>query len=179
MSGNRAEDSGLVDEVVADLRRERPDLDVAAIETVCRLIYVGRKMEFRAERVLKPVALNYTDYDVLCTLRRSGAPLELNPADLLRAAMITSGAMSSCLDRLEKARLIRRRVSKQDRRMRCVSLTPTGKRLVEDVLTERNEDARMMIRQLCAADVANLNRLLRAVIDADQAAANEGAKKSC
>jgi len=169
VAGNAADDSTLVDEVVADFRRERPDLDKSAIETVCRLIYAGRKMERRAARVLRPFALSYTDLDVLSTLRRSGEPFELSPADLLRSAMMTSGAMTTCLDRLEQAGMIRRRVNKRDARRRRVSLTAAGRELIDEVLTTRFEDARALVSRLRKTDVRDLNRLLRAVIAADDA----------
>lgn len=169
MAMTRVDDTNLVDEVVSNLQQERPDLDSRAIETVCRLIYVGRKMEQRAARVLAPYELNYTDLDVLATLRESGSPFELTPADLLRAVMITSGAMTTCLDRLEKAKTVRRRTSKDDRRVRKVSLTSSGKKLIDKVLTVRFEDARRMTSELSDSEIRKLNTLLKRVVAVNQA----------
>lgn len=160
-------DLTLVDEVVADLDREFPQMDSAAIETVCRLIYTGRKMEQRAARVMKPFGLNYTDLDVLGTLRQRGKPFELTPGALLRAVMITSGAMTTCLGRLEKAGLVKRRVDSADRRVRIVRLTRKGQRLIERVLEIRYGDAAQFLKKLAKADVRRLNQLLCAVVVAD------------
>ena len=162
-----ASDLSLVDEVVTDLRRECPHLDSLAVETVCRLIYAGRKMEQRAARVLKPFGLNYTDLDVLGTLRRSGTPYELTPADLLRSAMLTSGAMSTCLNRLEKAGMIGRRVGDVDRRVRWGKLTRKGLALIRRVHDARFADAHTFLQEMKRGDVRQLNRLLRDVVAAD------------
>ena len=45
------------------------------------------------------------EFDVLATLRRSGAPYMLSPTQLYEAAMISSGGMTDRLDRLERAGL--------------------------------------------------------------------------
>jgi DNA-binding MarR family transcriptional regulator len=54
--------------------------------------------------------------DVLNTLRRRGDEQGTNPKDLARSSLITSGAMTTRLDRLERAELITRAPSTTDRR---------------------------------------------------------------
>lgn len=161
------DDLTLVDEVVTDLRREAPHLDALAVETVCRLIYAGRKMEQRAGRVLKPFGLNYTDLDVLGTLHQVGKPYEQTPAQLLRSAMITSGAMTTCLNRLEKAGMISRRIDETDRRVRHVKLSRRGLTLIKRVLDVRFGDAREFLKQMPRGQVRQLNQLLKDVVQAD------------
>jgi len=151
----------LVDEVVENFAQERPDLDSLAIETACRLIYAGLLMQQRAAEVLKPFGMNYTDLDVLGTLRRSGAPFELSPAALMRSVMITSGAMTACLNRLEAEGLITRRLSDTDRRSRIIGLTAKGKRLIDKALAVRFGDAVSVVERLGKKDAATLNTLLR------------------
>lgn len=165
--GQIVDDLNLVDETVSDLRRECPQLDALAVETVCRLIYAGRKMEQRAGRVLKPFGLNYTDLDVLGTLRQVGKPYELTPAQLIRSAMITSGAMTTCLNRLENAGMVSRRIDQVDRRVRHVKLSRRGRTLIDRVLEVRFGDARQFLRKIPRGDIRQLNRLLHAVVQAD------------
>jgi DNA-binding transcriptional ArsR family regulator len=50
-------------------------------------------------------------FDVLAALRRSGTPYELNPTELSRAMLLSSGGMTKRLDRLEAAGLVERRPS--------------------------------------------------------------------
>jgi len=168
------DDLTLVDEVVADLRRESPHLDALAVETVCRLIYAGRKMEQRAARVLKPFGLNYTDLDVLGTLHQVGKPYEQTPAQLLRSAMITSGAMTTCLNRLEKAGMISRRIDELDRRVRHVKLSRRGLTLIKRVLDVRFGDARQFLRQMPRGQLRELNQRLKDVVQADHDVPPEG-----
>lgn len=164
----------LVDEVVDGFAEERPDLDPLAIETVCRLIYAGRRMEQRAARVLKPFGMTYSDLDVLGTLRRTGAPFELSPAALMRSAMLSSGAMTACLNRLEGNGLIARRVDKLDRRARIVSLTDNGRALIDEALSVRFDDAKMLVDGISQANARTLNHMLRAVLEEDERTSRNG-----
>ncbi len=43
-------------------------------------------------------------YDVLATLRRNGAPYELTAGELVGQSMVTTGAITNRIDRLEAAR---------------------------------------------------------------------------
>ncbi len=43
------------------------------------------------------------EFDVMATLRRSGEPFELSPGDLGASMMVTSGAVTKRIDRLERA----------------------------------------------------------------------------
>lgn len=151
----------IVDELEAALRQERPDLSPEAIALSCRLIYVGRKMEARAAQILRPFNLNYTELDVLGTLRREGRPFELSVAALMRSAMITSGAMTACLNRLEKRGLIGRRVDREDRRVRRVRLTDDGFALIDAALTVRFGDAVRLFDGMTSHEVADLLDVLR------------------
>ena len=57
------------------------------------------------------------DFDVLATLRRAGAPFRLSPGELSASTMVTSGAVTKRVDRLESKGLVKRSVS-ADRRPR-------------------------------------------------------------
>ncbi len=162
----KAADGDLVDEVVDGFKRERPDLSPRTVETVCRLIVAGRIMQDAAAATLSAYKVNYTDFDVLGMLRWSGPPFEQTPAELMRVVMITSGAMTTCLDRLETKGLAKRRLSDTDRRSRVVSLTAKGRKVVDDALTRRFAEAERLIAGLSAKDVKALNSLLRAVSEA-------------
>jgi DNA-binding MarR family transcriptional regulator len=78
------------------------------------------------DEALQPLGLSYADFDVLNTLRRRGDPHGTNPKALAASALITSGAMTSRLDRLEGAGLVERRPDPSDRRAILVRLTPAG-----------------------------------------------------
>ena len=114
----------------------------------------------RATRALKPFDLDYSELDVLATLRRSGPPFRLTPTELARAALITSSAMTACLDRLEKRDLIARVRDKLDRRKHWVILTQHGKRLVDRAIGERFREAEEALSGLNAIERRQLALML-------------------
>jgi DNA-binding MarR family transcriptional regulator len=146
--------------LLQDWRRERPDLDVAPMAIVGRILNLGWRLESRANRVLKPFRITYTDLDVLATLRRTGTPYCLTPTALCGAVLVTSGAMTACLDRLERAGFVERQPSAADRRSRAVALTPKGRRLVDEAIAARFSEAREAVSSLSASERKTLALLL-------------------
>lgn len=58
-----------------------------------RLHRVGALLESEPRTVFAVAGLGNGDFDVLATLRRSGAPYQLTPGELSGATMVTSGAV--------------------------------------------------------------------------------------
>ena len=111
-----------------------PQLDTRPLEVVARLRLCNAYLERAIVTVLQPIGLSLGEFDVLNTLRRRGGEEGTKPTDLARSALITSGAMTSRLDRLERAGLIERRPDPGDRRGVLVQLTEHGERLAEESL---------------------------------------------
>lgn len=150
-----------VEHLLADWRRERPDLDVEAMAVVGRILSLGRRLEARANGALRSLGLHYTDLDVLATLRRSGKPYRLTPTDLRESVLITSGAMTACLDRLEANGLITRRDNPDDRRSTSAGLTAAGIRLIDKAIVTRFEEAADAVAGLTARERRTLAGLLK------------------
>jgi DNA-binding MarR family transcriptional regulator len=146
--------------LLQDWQRERPDLDVAPMAIVGRILNLGWRLESRANRVLKPFGISYTDLDVLATLRRTGTPYCLTPTALCGAVLVTSGAMTACLDRLERAGFVARRPSAEDRRSLAVALTPKGRRLVDEAIAARFAEAGEAVARMSAGQRRTLAQLL-------------------
>jgi DNA-binding MarR family transcriptional regulator len=68
---------------------------------------------------------------VLATLRRSG---RLTPAELMKSSMVTSGAITQRLDRLEERGLVTRTPNLSDGRGVHVDLTDEGRALIDAAL---------------------------------------------
>lgn len=75
----------------------------------------------------------------MATLRRSGSPYRLTPTELYRSLLITSGAMTNRLVRLESAGMIERIADSQDKRSSQVALTEKGKALIEQAVKTHTE----------------------------------------
>lgn len=157
----------LVDEVVENFAAELPHIDHCLLEAVSRIIATARILEDSAAETLKQYELAYTDFDVLGMLRTSGPPYELSPAELLRFTLVTSGSMTSCIDRLEKAELVERRINEADRRGRIVALTRTGRDLIERALDQRYAAAQPIMQRLDTVEVAQMNALMKKLVTGD------------
>ncbi|KVE33983.1 MarR family winged helix-turn-helix transcriptional regulator [Burkholderia sp. TSV86] len=146
---------------VEQWQRERPDLDVSS------MIVLGRLQEAAlviARDALNPLFARYGlqpgEFDVLATLRRSGAPYALTPTELYDAAMISSGSMTNRIDRLESAGWVERRKNPADGRGTLVALTPEGFALIDEALAAHVDNQRRVLSPLSDAQQRQLAKLL-------------------
>jgi DNA-binding MarR family transcriptional regulator len=125
-----------VDRIVQAWRRRDPQLDSSSLEVTGRLVLCASYYERAVIAVLQPFGLSIADFDVLNTLRRVGDQHGSKPTDLARSSLITTGAMTSRLDRLERSGLIRRLPDPADRRGVLVRLTSQGSKVARQALQE-------------------------------------------
>lgn len=161
MAGSAQDDDDRIDRLLSEWQAERPELDTAAMAVVGRLLSLGRQLEARANTALKPLGLHYTDLDVMATLRRSGKPYRLTPTQLRDSVLITSGAMTACLDRLEGSGLIARVASPSDRRSSAAELTPAGRKLIDKAIVVRFAEASQALQGLSESECSRLAHLLK------------------
>jgi MarR family 2-MHQ and catechol resistance regulon transcriptional repressor len=80
-----------------------------------------------AEANIEELGLGLTDFAVLEALLHKG-PLAVNAIG--RKVLLTSGSITTAIDRLEKRGLVERRGDPEDRRSRIVHLTEEGRSLI-------------------------------------------------
>jgi DNA-binding MarR family transcriptional regulator len=156
-----------VDELVEQWRRERPDLPedgLLAMATIGRLGRLQHLAGREIERTFASHDLQIGEFDVLAALRRSGPPFELAPTDLVRQLMLSSGAMTNRLDRLEARGLLRRRPHPTDRRGVIVVLTPEGRELVDAAVADHVVTESRLLAALTAPQRRQLDELLRGLL---------------
>ena len=161
-----------VDDLLGSWHAELPGNGADALHVVGRIQFLGNQYESVANQSLKPFGIKFTDFDVLGTLRRIGAPYKLSPTQLCEAVLITSGAMTAALDRLERAGLIRRLPDPLDRRVKIAALIEKGVMIVEEAAKARFAAAQETLAQLDKNEQAELTRLLRKLV-----VAADGAKE--
>ncbi len=144
-----------VDRILAQWHRERPDLDVGPMGLLGRIARLRAHLAQEIDAELEKHGLARSSFDVLATLRRSGAPYRLSPGDLLAATMVTSGTMTNRIDQLEKAGLVERLDNPEDRRGVIIALTAKGLDTVDAAVT---------------AHVANQHRLVAALSEQERKA---------
>jgi DNA-binding MarR family transcriptional regulator len=150
-----------VDRILGQWQRERPDLDRSPMAVVGRISRIARRVDLAQRATFARYELDPPAFDVLATLRRSGEPFALTPGDLMRSAMVTSGAITQRLDRLESRGLVRRDPHPDDGRVVLVSLTPAGRDLVDRVLPDHVATQERLLAGLTRDQRSALADLLR------------------
>ncbi|MFI8513975.1 MarR family winged helix-turn-helix transcriptional regulator [Streptomyces sp. NPDC085460] len=133
-----------VDAIAAQWAVVRPDLDTLPMAVFGRIYRLAAAMRGRVDKAYAPYGMTLGEFDVLATLRRSGAPYTLSPRELTATLMITTGGMTGRLDKLEKAGLLTRNPDPNDRRGLRVTLTERGRELVDQAVgagLERQREA--------------------------------------
>ena len=125
-----------VDHLLAQWQRERPDLDTTLLAISTRLVRLSRYLDRTIADHLAPFGLHEGEVNVLAALRRSGPPYVLTPTELYRSLLVSSGAMTNRLDRLEEAGLLERTPDPDDRRKVQVGLTTAGRELVDEAFAD-------------------------------------------
>jgi DNA-binding MarR family transcriptional regulator len=150
-----------MDLILEQWARERPDLDCSPMGVIGRISQLQREVFLAQRATFARHGLDAASFDVLAALRRAGKPYQLTPTALMRTALVTSGAITQRLDRLEEKRLITRGRSDTDGRAVVVTLTDEGWTAVETALPDHLETERGMLAALSEDERGQLAGLLR------------------
>jgi DNA-binding MarR family transcriptional regulator len=150
-----------LEEISADLPS---DLDLAVEGIVDRIGGINRRIKSMHEETLDQLDLNLSDWHVLTALRWAGEPYRRKAGELARRAELTSGAMTSRLDALEKEGLVRRLRDPDDRRSVIVELTEKGRHKHEQGMGIQAQKEALLAEALTEREKEQLNSLLRRVM---------------
>jgi DNA-binding MarR family transcriptional regulator len=150
-----------VDLILEQWARERPDLDCSPMGVIGRITQLQREVHLAQRATFARHGLDAPSFDVLAALRRAGEPYQLTPTALMRTALVTSGAITQRLDRLEERGLITRTRSEADGRAVVVTLTAAGREALDAALPDHLETERGLLDGLTGAELEQLAALLR------------------
>ena len=153
-----------VDEIVAAWRLERPDLDVAPLQVMSRVSRLAALLDERRAAAFVEHGLQAHEFDVLAALRRAGDPFELTAGELSALTHVTSGTMTSRLDRLTSRRLVSRHPDPDDGRLVRVRLTATGRRHLDAAFSALVESERELLDALAEDRRGELAAALRVLL---------------
>ena len=156
-----SQDQDHVDRVQAQWRAERPEIDTSPMGIIARLHRIADALRGELLTLYREHGLGEGEFDILATLRRSGAPFELTPSELAQQTMVTTGAVSKRLDRLETAGLVTRRENLEDARGRVVALTPQGRDTIDRAYEAHMRNEARLLDHFSAAERERLRGLLR------------------
>ena len=121
-----------IEDFVRAWKRERPDIDPWPLGVLGRLQRLSTQLQRRAvDEWLAPMGLTWESFSLMMALRRSGKPFRLRPTDIYRESLLTSGAITNRIDRVEKLGYVQRVADPRDRRGVIIQLTPSGRGLAD------------------------------------------------
>jgi DNA-binding MarR family transcriptional regulator len=157
-----------VDEIVAAWHRERPDLDVEPLHVLSRVSRLADVLAERRSDAFVEHGLQAHEFDVLTALRRVGEPFELTAGELSALTHVTSGTMTSRLDRLTARKFVTRHPDPSDGRLVRVRLSATGRKRVDAAFAALLRSERELTAHLSDAErtalVAALRHLLASAL---------------
>jgi DNA-binding MarR family transcriptional regulator len=153
-----------VDFCVADIGSRFPQIDQEVEGVVDRLSTIQKHATRVFEDTLTEHGLSHGEYKLLLRLETRSDEKRLSAGELSKMLMLSSGAMTNRLDRMESAGLVRRIPDPKDRRGVLVELTDKGgEQLNRAVTASATEDARLL-EALTKRERTQLNQLLRKVL---------------
>ncbi len=139
-------------------------MDASPMGAIGRLFRASRVVEKGVKAYLSGEGMEFWEFDVLATLRRSGSPYTLSPRDLVATTMVGSAAMTNRVDRLVSRDLVTREVDQDNRRRLLISLTADGLALVERTVEGHVANERRILEGLEDSEQEDLNMLLRKLL---------------
>jgi MarR family 2-MHQ and catechol resistance regulon transcriptional repressor len=122
------------------------------------LMKAHRTLERHARRSIEPLGLGSSDFAILELLLHRGR----QPVNAIgRRVDLTSGAITSAVDRLEAQGLVVRTADAEDRRTRFVSLTPKGTARIREVFRGHKRAMEGATRGLTTAERETLINLIK------------------
>lgn len=150
-----------VDTILEQWKRERPDVDLSGMAIIGRISRLERMIRPLLDTVFAAHDLESWEFDLLATLRRSGKPFQLSAGQLLQSMMISSGAVTNRIDRLETRGFIERTSDPGDGRRVLVTLTKIGLGKINAAVTAHTANEARLVAQLEPTERAALESGLR------------------
>lgn len=153
-----------ISRVQAQWKAARPDLDPGPMAIIGRILRLELMAGEKMRRVLRPLKIDLGGFDVLATLFRTGSKYRLTPTALHRELLLTSGAMTNRLDRLERSGWVRRLEDPGDRRGTLIELTAKGKTLINKAIELHLKNEAAMVSVLSTDEQQRLASLLEKLL---------------
>lgn len=122
------------------------------------LMKAHRAIARHAERSLVDLNMCFSDFAVLELLLHKG---EQKVNDIGNSLGLTSGAITTAVDRLEGRRLVERSMSESDRRARFVRLTKLGRKAAREAFKTHSDFLEFATSGLTRTEHATLTALLK------------------
>jgi DNA-binding MarR family transcriptional regulator len=157
-------DADSIETFMRQWKKERPDLDPWPVGILGRTQRISARLQTRALTWLEPLGLTWDSFSLLLALRRSGPPYELRPTDIYKESLLSSGAITNRIDKVEKAGWVKRFDSPSDRRGVIVRLTASGKAVADKAVEVHFRELGAQLSKLSKKDRQLLLELLKKLL---------------
>ncbi len=127
-------------------------------------------LELLQNEAVRAFGISFRDFVILATLRKEPAPHQLAVSQIAGYVLRPMGSITQGLDRVERAGLISRTMSPDDRRKVLVSLTAEGRSFADEALASYDAIRRRVLDRLGGDDLERIDGAiteLLAALDAD------------
>ena len=156
--------SDSVDFCTVDITSQYPQINPEVEGVVSRIAAINKHVQRQFDDTLAGHGLNHGEYRLLLRLTTRSADHRMSAGELSKAMLLSSGAMTNRLDRLEGAGLVRRVPDPRDRRGVLVELTDRGREHIDAAVTEQAAKEIDVMSTLSPKELTQLNNLLRKVL---------------
>jgi MarR family transcriptional regulator, 2-MHQ and catechol-resistance regulon repressor len=129
-----------------------------AVHTWLVLMKAHGSLKRHAERSIEALDMCLSDFAILEALLHKGPQ---SVRDLGRRIDLTSGSMTTAIDRLEARGLVTRADHATDRRTWVIHLRPEGRKLISKVFAEHEQAMDRAMRGLSKSELSTLTDLLK------------------
>lgn len=142
---------------MSDVKQHGPD-DLSGMHVWLVLWRAARALEEHSTQSIARFDMGVSDFGVLEALLHRGP---LSATELGAKVLLTSGSMTTAIDRLERRGLVIRHDDRNDRRSRLIHLTPSGRKLIEKAFEKHRKAMERSLAGFSDEDRAALLPLLR------------------
>lgn len=161
-----------VDRIVRAWQQLQPDLNSTPLHVFSRISRIAWIQENLRRDVFAKVGLDGWEFDVLSALRRAGEPFQLTPRLLIQETLVTSGTMTTRLDKLQARGLVTRARAPEDGRSVVVQLSAEGIRLADEAISALMDAEQEFLDALPAGAQEQMGDALRSLLLALEAPAD-------
>lgn len=148
-----------VDEIIRQWGLVRPELDVSAMAVFGPLHRAFLLYRVQVGEIFERHGTNEAGFDVLASLRRA-PDMRRTAGELAAETLVTTGGLTLRVKRLEQAGLVARDRDPDDARVVYVTLTETGRQLVDEVADAHFANEQVMLAGLSDTERETLGALL-------------------
>ena len=124
------------------------------------LLLSSKLVSKQLDDVFSEIDLKKSSFEVLAALYHAQPDCALTPNELIELTHITSGSMTSRIDKLSKKGWVERVSNKKDKRSVKVSLTKSGKGVIEEALKTHETAVSSILSCLTEKEQHRLAKLL-------------------